>query len=104
MASFPPAKRRKIEVAEETDPASCTADVLLDKEQQLCCSLMRLSYPDTVTHIYDPVNYAVQTHTNFLSRFAQAPKKILFLGMNPGPFGMAQNGVSFCMKNCKWPE
>ena len=31
----------------------------------------------------------------YLERFGAAPKRVLFLGMNPGPFGMAQTGVPF---------
>src|SRR5271170_3286611 len=31
----------------------------------------------------------------YLRRFGRTPKEILFLGMNPGPFGMAQTGVPF---------
>src|SRR5271166_2767200 len=31
----------------------------------------------------------------YLRRFGGTPKEIIFLGMNPGPFGMAQTGVPF---------
>jgi single-strand selective monofunctional uracil DNA glycosylase len=31
----------------------------------------------------------------YLRRYGAAPKRVLFLGMNPGPFGMAQTGVPF---------
>ena len=95
----PPLKKRKIAGGHSQEPAPSasrkedTAKSLLEIEKQLCAVLKELSYPDTVTHIYDPLSYAIQTHTNFITRFAQGPKKILFLGMNPGPFGMAQNGV-----------
>jgi single-strand selective monofunctional uracil DNA glycosylase len=31
----------------------------------------------------------------YLRRYGNGPKRVLFLGMNPGPFGMAQTGVPF---------
>jgi single-strand selective monofunctional uracil DNA glycosylase len=41
-----------------------------------------------VQFIYNPIEYAREPHFNFLRAFAnETPKKILFLGMNPGPFG-----------------
>ena len=90
----PAAKKRRLSASDEPPrPSGGNAEALLAKENLLSESLRKLTYPDTVTHIYDPVSYAVQTHRNFLSRFAPGSKKVLFLGMNPGPFGMAQNGV-----------
>src|SRR5262249_27336260 len=34
-------------------------------------------------------------HRLYLTRFGYGPKRVLFLGMNPGPFGMAQTGIPF---------
>ncbi len=34
-------------------------------------------------------------HEAYLQRYAARPKRILLLGMNPGPFGMMQTGVPF---------
>jgi len=89
----PPAAKKRRLSASDQPPSSGNAEAILAEENLLSASLRKLPYPDTVTHIYDPVSYAVQTHTNFLTRFASGTKKVLFLGMNPGPFGMAQNGV-----------
>lgn len=47
-----------------------------------------------VTHVYNPLEYAEELHNQFVRRFCNSPKKILFLGMNPGPWGMCQTGVS----------
>ena len=42
-----------------------------------------------VEFIYNPIDYAKETHRMFLRLYADsAPKKIVFLGMNPGPFGI----------------
>lgn len=48
-----------------------------------------------VTHVYNPLDYAWPAHEAYLRRFGGTRKRILFLGMNPGPFGMVQTGVPF---------
>lgn len=45
--------------------------------------------------MYDPLDYAAAGHRAYVRRFATGRKKVVFLGMNPGPFGMAQTGVPF---------
>jgi single-strand selective monofunctional uracil DNA glycosylase len=54
---------------------------------------MRFAAP--VAHVYNPLIYARAPHELYLSRYGAGPKEVLFLGMNPGPFGMAQTGVPF---------
>ena len=68
---------------------------VLELEQQLCTDLHQLQYPHPITHVYNPLDYARETHSCFINHYGDSTKTILFLGMNPGPFGMAQNGV--CM-------
>lgn len=108
MASPPPAKKLKLVGAAEEKEESPWVDyvshpsregtetsrLLLEMEEKLCASLKLLTFPPTVTHVYDPLSYASVTHAIYITRYAQGHKKILFVGMNPGPFGMAQNGVS----------
>ena len=48
-----------------------------------------------MVHVYNPLDYAWAAHELYLRRFATAPKAVVFLGMNPGPFGMVQTGVPF---------
>ncbi|MEM8953319.1 MAG: uracil-DNA glycosylase family protein [Verrucomicrobiota bacterium] len=48
-----------------------------------------------VTHVYNPLDYAWKAHRLYLEKFANTSKRILFLGMNPGPWGMSQTGVPF---------
>jgi len=57
--------------------------------------LSTLSFTDGVTHVYNPLTYAAAPHETYLKRFANSRKKVVFLGMNPGPFGMTQTGVPF---------
>jgi single-strand selective monofunctional uracil DNA glycosylase len=57
-------------------------------------AVSRLSFGPPVTHVYNPLDYARATHEEYLRRYARRPEAVL-LGMNPGPFGMAQTGVPF---------
>lgn len=50
--------------------------------------------PPNVTCIYNPIVYASQLHCDYLRRYLEGPKKLIFVGMNPGPNGMCQTGVS----------
>ncbi len=59
-------------------------------------ALAGLSFPTPADLVYRPLDYAWEPHEAYLRRFAAAgPRRVLFLGMNPGPFGMAQTGVPF---------
>jgi single-strand selective monofunctional uracil DNA glycosylase len=48
-----------------------------------------------VAYVYNPLYYAWPVHEAYLRRFGTGPKQVLFVGMNPGPFGMLQTGVPF---------
>ena len=54
-----------------------------------------LRFSRSVTHVYRPLDYAWLAHEMYLRKFGRSRKRVLFLGMNPGPFGMAQTGVPF---------
>jgi single-strand selective monofunctional uracil DNA glycosylase len=47
-----------------------------------------------VTHVYNPLDYAWERHRDYRTRYARRPRAVL-VGMNPGPWGMAQTGVPF---------
>jgi single-strand selective monofunctional uracil DNA glycosylase len=57
--------------------------------------LDRLTFNDPVKTIYNPLEYARRAHDQFIRRFGAGTKEAIFLGMNPGPYGMAQTGVPF---------
>jgi len=63
--------------------------------RRLSREVERLSFSPPVTHVYNPLRYARRTHEVFLTRYAIRDVDALLLGMNPGPFGMAQTGVPF---------
>jgi single-strand selective monofunctional uracil DNA glycosylase len=48
-----------------------------------------------VTHVYNPLEYAWESHLLYLQRYGASRKRVLFMGMNPGPFGMVQTGIPF---------
>ncbi|XP_036355552.1 single-strand selective monofunctional uracil DNA glycosylase-like isoform X2 [Octopus sinensis] len=70
-------------------------DRLLQVEAELCRNLKTIEFTDPVDYVYSPLDYASDTHAKYVHRFCNSQKNVLFLGMNPGPFGMAQNGVPF---------
>jgi single-strand selective monofunctional uracil DNA glycosylase len=72
-----------------------TSRALIQAAQRLCAAVNKLSFGPPVTHIYNPLNYAWAAHEAYLRRYANSPRRVIFLGMNPGPFGMVQTGVPF---------
>lgn len=54
-----------------------------------------LSFRAPVAVVYNPLDYARSLHEAYLARYGHGPKEVVLLGMNPGPFGMAQTGVPF---------
>lgn len=67
----------------------------LEAELELNTHLRRLSFSSKVRYIYNPLEYAWDTHRCYVEKYCQAGQSVLFLGMNPGPYGMAQTGVPF---------
>jgi single-strand selective monofunctional uracil DNA glycosylase len=54
-----------------------------------------LRFQPPIAHVYNPLVYAWAPHAAYLRKFGASRKRIVFLGMNPGPFGMVQTGVPF---------
>lgn len=70
------------------------ADCFITLENDLVSQLNKLNYGPNVEYIYNPLDYASNLHKIFLKKFLNSNKKVLFLGINPGPWGMCQTGVS----------
>jgi single-strand selective monofunctional uracil DNA glycosylase len=68
---------------------------LIAAAQALSLRVERLKFNPPVTHTYNPLTYAWTAHEEYLRRFGNRKKRVVFLGMNPGPFGMAQIGIPF---------
>jgi len=55
----------------------------------------QLTFQAPVHWKYNPLDYAWLAHESYIRKYARSSCKVLFLGMNPGPYGMAQTGVPF---------
>ena len=74
-----------------------SASTLIKAAHTLAAALDDLSFAAPVTHVYNPLDYADAAHDQYLTLWGGAPlpRRVIFLGMNPGPFGMVQVGVPF---------
>lgn len=68
---------------------------LLDAARDLSSELAGLAFAPPVAHVYDPLRYAWAPYEQYVRRYGATRKRIVLLGMNPGPFGMMQTGVPF---------
>ncbi|EDW97711.1 single-strand selective monofunctional uracil DNA glycosylase [Drosophila yakuba] len=66
-----------------------------ETEVKLNEALDKLAPPASTPFIYNPIVYASQLHRDYLRRYMDGPKKLVFVGMNPGPNGMGQTGIPF---------
>ncbi len=62
---------------------------------RLVWELNRLTFAPPITHVYNPLEYALPCYEQYVSLYGAPPKEVVFLGMNPGPWGMAQTGIPF---------
>ncbi len=76
------------------EPCDCLTQ-LVEAARALIVDLDALNPPAEMEWIYNPLQYAWQPYHTYLSRYATQRVDHFFLGMNPGPWGMAQTGVPF---------
>lgn len=74
---------------------STSSHPLITATSHLRETTARLTFAPPVAHVYHPLHYAWAIHQTYLLRYANPRKRVIFLGMNPGPFGMTQTGVPF---------
>ena len=72
-----------------------SSEKLIAAAQELSAVLAPMRFAAPVSHVYNPLDYAWEPHEQYLRRYGTGRKRIVFLGMNPGPFGMVQTGVPF---------
>jgi single-strand selective monofunctional uracil DNA glycosylase len=68
---------------------------LIEVSRRLSARVAPLTFASPVSHVYNPLDYARRSHEAYLHRYGSGRKQVLLVGMNPGPFGMAQTGVPF---------
>jgi single-strand selective monofunctional uracil DNA glycosylase len=71
------------------------ADRLIRASNQLSKRLDPIRFGNPVTHVYNPLRHAGRGYRRYVRRFGNSRKRVVFLGMNPGPYGMTQTGVPF---------
>ncbi|MCL4693623.1 MAG: single-stranded DNA-binding protein [Candidatus Hydrogenedentes bacterium] len=68
---------------------------LQEISHDLVNTLKPLTFAPPTAYVYNPLEYAWDSHAEYLDRYGRGKKEVLLVGMNPGPFGMAQTGVPF---------
>jgi single-strand selective monofunctional uracil DNA glycosylase len=71
------------------------SEPLIESAKRLCETVNELPFAPPVSYVYNPLDYAWDTHVMYLRQYATGHKRVVFIGMNPGPFGMTQTGVPF---------
>ncbi len=71
------------------------AEQVLQATADLRDAVNRLSFADPVAWVYNPLDYAWNLHADYVRRWGASKRRVLMLGMNPGPWGMVQTGVPF---------
>lgn len=69
-------------------------DELIQASRELSRRVDQLCFSGDIACVYNPFVYAREPWERYLA-YAKPKPAILFMGMNPGPWGMAQIGVPF---------
>jgi single-strand selective monofunctional uracil DNA glycosylase len=67
---------------------------LLDAARELRDALADARVP-RAPYVYQPLAYAWDAHARYARAYGAGRKRVLLVGMNPGPWGMGQTGVPF---------
>ena len=76
-------------------PDPLLADALVEAARNLNAAVDSMRFAAPVSHVYNPLDYAWAPNELYLRRYGASRKRVIFVGMNPGPFGMVQTGVPF---------
>ena len=71
------------------------AAALIKASRQLATRCAAIEFPADINLIYHPLIYAAAPYEEYLRKFAAGPKRNIFIGINPGPWGMVQTGIPF---------
>ncbi|MGK5086370.1 uracil-DNA glycosylase family protein [Bdellovibrionota bacterium FG-2] len=75
--------------------AKKVSDALTSATDEWLRKLKPLRFKAPVAFVYNPLEYARKPWDEYVARFGSSPRRVILLGMNPGPFGMAQTGIPF---------
>ncbi|XP_023173827.2 single-strand selective monofunctional uracil-DNA glycosylase [Drosophila hydei] len=98
--------RRKLDKQAEALDIKKTKTTALDPQQsidqrfytfecKLNEELSTIELPAEIACAYNAVEYASSLHCAFLKKYLNGTKKVIFIGINPGPKGMCQTGIPF---------
>ena len=76
-------------------PKQPDVEAIISSARTLRDDVSGLEFTLPVTHVYNPLDYAWAGHEAYVRAFGAGPKRVIFFGMNPGPWGMVQTGVPF---------
>lgn len=89
------ARRTTLPPVKPSDHSTVAGQALIAAARALSREVSALRFSAPVTHVYNPLHYAWAPHRAYIERFATNRLQAVFVGMNPGPFGMMQTGVPF---------
>lgn len=89
----PPASDRRGETRDEEKHDD--ESLMLEQCRQLSEKLDEMRFSAPVAYVYNPLSYAFEPFAEYVRRYGGPPKRAVLLGMNPGPWGMAQTGIPF---------
>ncbi|MCO5119257.1 MAG: single-stranded DNA-binding protein [Burkholderiaceae bacterium] len=72
-----------------------SATALIEAARRLSSKVDAMRFAPPVAFVYNPLEYAFAPHELYLRRYGDGRRRVVFVGMNPGPFGMMQTGVPF---------
>lgn len=88
-------KERLKPVLQPMSDRELVVDNILAAGKKLSRGLMKLDFSEVAAWVYNPFDYAWEAYREYVQRFARTGIESLFMGMNPGPWGMVQTGVPF---------
>lgn len=77
------------------DVAQPVVDALLNASRELATAGDRVAFGPPVSCVYNPLQYGRAAYQRYVVTYAKPRIRAVFLGMNPGPFGMVQTGIPF---------
>ena len=75
--------------------AETAAEALLAAAEKLAAAGEVAAFGPPVACVYNPLRYADAAHRRYITAYANEGIRAVFVGMNPGPFGMVQTGIPF---------
>jgi single-strand selective monofunctional uracil DNA glycosylase len=68
---------------------------ILTAARELASRCDAMHFGGATAYVYNPLSYARAGYAAYVERYASARRRVVLVGMNPGPFGMAQTGIPF---------